>query len=153
MHPDAASVVQACFDDDIPLTRAMGLRVESLGEGGIRMNAPLEPNVNDKGTAFGGSLAAILTLAGWGAKIGGLVHWVVYGALAWGIWFMRPWAWWLGSLYATRVAIAMFAWPILQNVEGGLTGSIVAGLVFAIPAVAFWRSRSLFEPAPAEARE
>jgi hypothetical protein len=35
---------------------------------------------------------------GWGANIGAVVHWLVYGALAWGLWKMRPWAWLLGSL-------------------------------------------------------
>ena len=66
MRPEAAAAIQALFDDDIPLTRAMGLRVEALDADGIRIGAPLAPNVNDKGTAFGGSLAAMLTLAGWG---------------------------------------------------------------------------------------
>lgn len=84
---------------------------------------------------------------GWAAKVGGVVHWIVYGALAWGIWFMRPWAWWLGSLYATQVAIAMFTWPLLQNPDGGWVPSVVAGSLFAVPAVAFWRSRALFAPA------
>jgi thioesterase domain-containing protein len=28
--------------------------------------APLAPNINDKGCAFGGSLLSLLTLAGWG---------------------------------------------------------------------------------------
>jgi hypothetical protein len=33
-----------------------------------------------------------------------------------------------------------------QSVEGGgWMGSVVAGLIFAVPAVAFWRSKSLFE--------
>ena len=32
----------------------------------IRLSAPLAPNTNDKATAFGGSLAAMLTVAGWG---------------------------------------------------------------------------------------
>jgi hypothetical protein len=85
-----------------------------------------------------------LVFTGWGAKIGGIAHWIVYGALAWGLWRMRPWAWWLGSLYATQVAIAMFVWPLLHAEGGGLVAAAVAGLVFAIPAVALWRSRALF---------
>ena len=82
---------------------------------------------------------------GWGAKVGGVVHWLVYGALAWGLWKMRLWAWLLGSLYTTQVALAMFIWPILHAEGGGWMGSVVAGLIFAVPAVAFWRSKSLFE--------
>lgn len=80
---------------------------------------------------------------GWAAKVGGVVHWIVYAALAWGLWRMTPWAWWLGSLYATQVALAMFLWPVLNGV-GGWTYGVVAGGVFAIPAIAFWRSRPLF---------
>ena len=81
---------------------------------------------------------------GWAAKIGGLVHWVVYAALAWGLWTMRPWAWWATSLYATQVAIAMFMWPLLQGRPEGLVGASIAGLLFAIPAVALWRSAGHF---------
>ena len=32
----------------------------------LRMQAPLAPNVNDKGTAFGGSMTSLMTFAGWG---------------------------------------------------------------------------------------
>ncbi|MGH8126726.1 MAG: YiiD C-terminal domain-containing protein, partial [Rhodanobacteraceae bacterium] len=32
----------------------------------LEMTAPLAPNINDKGCAFGGSMASLLTLAGWG---------------------------------------------------------------------------------------
>ncbi len=32
----------------------------------LRVAAPLAPNVNDKGCAFGGSLVSLMTVAGWG---------------------------------------------------------------------------------------
>jgi len=51
---------------DIPLTRAMHLRVAEWDGDQLRMTAPLMPNINDKGCAFGGSLASLMTLAGWG---------------------------------------------------------------------------------------
>jgi thioesterase domain-containing protein len=51
---------------DIPLTRAMQLRVTEWNGDCLRMTAPLAPNINDKGCAFGGSLASLMTLAGWG---------------------------------------------------------------------------------------
>jgi len=54
------------FSRSIPLTRAMQLSVRSFTPGGLVLRAPLEPNSNDKGTAFGGSLSALLTLSGWG---------------------------------------------------------------------------------------
>lgn len=49
----------------IPMTEAMGARVESYTSEGIVITAPLEPNHNHLGTAFGGSLSAIATLAGY----------------------------------------------------------------------------------------
>ena len=51
---------------DIPLTRAMQLRIVGWDGDCLRMAAPLPPNINDKGCAFGGSMASLMTLAGWG---------------------------------------------------------------------------------------
>lgn len=50
---------------DIPLTQAMGLRAVRA-DGCVAITAPLAPNANHKGTAFGGSLHAAAVLAGWG---------------------------------------------------------------------------------------
>lgn len=82
------------------------------------------------------------TFTGWAAKAGGAVHWIVYGTLAWGLWVMKPWAWLLASLYATQVALAMFLWPLFN--AGSWTYALVAGTLFAIPAVALWRARDRF---------
>lgn len=54
------------FHAQIPLTREMGIRVVAYDGLSLTLGAPLAPNVNDKGTAFGGSLYALLVLAGWG---------------------------------------------------------------------------------------
>lgn len=51
--------------DKIPLARAMDLRLHHYGRDSLALAAPLAPNVNDKGCAFGGSLASLMTLAGW----------------------------------------------------------------------------------------
>ena len=51
---------------DIPLARAMQLRVQAWDGDSLVLAAPLAPNINDKGCAFGGSLLSLLTLAGWG---------------------------------------------------------------------------------------
>jgi thioesterase domain-containing protein len=51
---------------DIPLARAMQLRVHHNDDEQLILAAPLAPNINDKGCAFGGSLLSLLTLAGWG---------------------------------------------------------------------------------------
>lgn len=50
---------------DIPITEAMQLRITAWDGNSLRISAPLEPNVNDKGCAFGGSLASVMTLACW----------------------------------------------------------------------------------------
>ncbi len=50
----------------IPLSRSMQLTVASFTDGELILHAPLAPNVNDKGCAFGGSMASLMTLAAWG---------------------------------------------------------------------------------------
>ena len=57
---------EAYFHEHIPLTRAMGVKVESYDAAQFVITAPLEVNHNHLGTAFGGSLSAIATLAGYG---------------------------------------------------------------------------------------
>jgi thioesterase domain-containing protein len=49
----------------IPLTQALAVRVTEAGNGRVRIEAPLAPNLNHHGTAFGGSLATLGILAGW----------------------------------------------------------------------------------------
>jgi len=50
----------------IPLAQTMQITVRDYGGDALTLAAPLAPNVNDKGCAFGGSLASVTTLAGWG---------------------------------------------------------------------------------------
>jgi thioesterase domain-containing protein len=47
------------------LTRALGASVVSADFSGVRLRAPLAPNVNPHGTAFAGSLASLSVLCGW----------------------------------------------------------------------------------------
>ncbi len=54
------------FHDQIPLTRAMGVKVAAYDSNGLVLTAPLEANHNHLGTTFGGSLSAIATLGGYG---------------------------------------------------------------------------------------
>ncbi|MEA5667637.1 YiiD C-terminal domain-containing protein, partial [Stenotrophomonas sp. MH1] len=56
--------VQATLDA-MPPVAAMNIRIAGYENGVLRMQAPLAANVNDKGNAFGGSLASVMTLAGW----------------------------------------------------------------------------------------
>jgi thioesterase domain-containing protein len=51
--------------EKIPLSLAMAVRVESFDDDLLVLTAPLEPNHNHLGTAFGGSLSALATLAGY----------------------------------------------------------------------------------------
>jgi thioesterase domain-containing protein len=54
---------------EIPLTRAMQLSLRDYDGERLTLAAPLSPNVNDKGCAFGGSLVSMMTLAGWGLVV------------------------------------------------------------------------------------
>ena len=50
---------------DIPLLTAMDLSFGDYADLTLTMQAPLAPNINNKGTAFGGSIASICLFAGW----------------------------------------------------------------------------------------
>ena len=54
------------FHRRIPITRAMGVRIAAYDGEQLTLVAPLALNHNHLGTAFGGSLSAIATLAGYG---------------------------------------------------------------------------------------
>ena len=56
---------EAFLHQQIPITLAMGVQVQSFDGRHLTITAPLEPNHNHLGTAFGGSLSAIATLAGY----------------------------------------------------------------------------------------
>lgn len=63
--PDSMSArgLEAFLHEKIPLTKAMGLRVAESNAKRLVLEAPLDRNVNHLGTAFGGSLHALPTLA------------------------------------------------------------------------------------------
>lgn len=52
--------------DAMPPVAAMRVRAVAWDGERLALHAPLAANVNDKGCAFGGSLAGLMTLAGWG---------------------------------------------------------------------------------------
>ena len=62
------------FRDIVP-AKAMGIEVASFKNGRITLTAPLDLNINDKGTGFAGSIASMLMLAGWGAVTAALRDW------------------------------------------------------------------------------
>ncbi|WP_101676207.1 YiiD C-terminal domain-containing protein [Alloalcanivorax mobilis] len=51
--------------DAIPLTRHLAFEYLHFDGDTLTLQAPLEPNHNDKNTFFAGSQAALVTLAGW----------------------------------------------------------------------------------------
>lgn len=63
--PDSMTTrgLEAFLHEKIPLTKAMGLRVAESNASRLVLEAPLDKNVNHLGTAFGGSLHTLPTLA------------------------------------------------------------------------------------------
>lgn len=51
--------------NEIPLTKYMQIIPESIDEEFLITTAPIEPNINDKGTAFAGSLSTLVTISAW----------------------------------------------------------------------------------------
>jgi thioesterase domain-containing protein len=58
--------IEELFYTKIPITRALGVRVEEYDGRRLVLTAPLCENVNHLGTAFGGSLNALAVLSGYG---------------------------------------------------------------------------------------
>ncbi len=50
----------------MPPVAALRPEIVTWRDGLLRLRAPLEANVNDKGCAFGGSMVSLMTLAAWG---------------------------------------------------------------------------------------
>jgi len=67
LAPDASAL--AALDhhyQSMPPVAALQLRIVGFDGECLRLQAPLAAHVNDKGCAFGGSLASLMTLAAWG---------------------------------------------------------------------------------------
>jgi len=63
---DNLSALQTYLLDCIPLLQHMHVNVESVDRNALRVAAPLQPNSNHIGTAFGGSLHSMGTVSAWG---------------------------------------------------------------------------------------
>ncbi|UGA53567.1 YiiD C-terminal domain-containing protein [Vibrio sp. VB16] len=57
--------LEAYLHAQIPASKLLGVEVKSCSQTNIELLAPLEPNINHKNTAFGGSLSVLAILAGW----------------------------------------------------------------------------------------
>ena len=49
----------------IPMTKQMGFSVKEFTPRKVRIEAKLEPNLNNHSTAFGGSINSLMTICGW----------------------------------------------------------------------------------------
>ena len=65
MGAPTASEAEAYLYRHIPISSAMGVRVRECDERGVRLWAPLAPNINHRATVFGGSASAVAILAAW----------------------------------------------------------------------------------------
>ena len=65
MNDDLLRDTERFLHEQIPLTQSMGVTLESYDGTQLVVTAPLEPNHNHLGTAFGGSLSALTTLTGY----------------------------------------------------------------------------------------
>ncbi|MCA9510454.1 MAG: SDR family oxidoreductase [Myxococcales bacterium] len=104
----------------------------------------LKPVARDEEVWFG------LLFRGHAAKVLEIPHWFVYGALAYGLRRMRPWAGTLAALYSAQIAFGMFVWNF-RELEGVLL-PLFLGTFGAVPfvllAVAFWTSTAFQTPRP-----
>lgn len=81
---------------------------------------------------------------GWAAKATEPIHWVIYGALSYGLWNMRPWMRFWGTVYAAQVAFSMAVWPILDERAPALW-AIPAGAIFGWLTWKYWQAAEVFE--------
>ncbi len=57
--------LEKLLHEQIPLAKAMGVKVIKLDDTSVELTSPLQPNHNHIGTAFGGSLSTLMILAGY----------------------------------------------------------------------------------------
>lgn len=62
---DSLRALEAYYGS-MPPVAAMDVSVAGYDGDRLRLHAPLAAHVNDKGSAFGGSLVSVMTLAAWG---------------------------------------------------------------------------------------
>jgi thioesterase domain-containing protein len=61
--------LQELIVGDMPITKYLQFSIDRYDENGLVLSAPLAPNVNHRGTAFGGSISMMATLAGYGMTL------------------------------------------------------------------------------------
>ncbi len=66
-HPDWAQVLQDTWRESIPISDAMGIKVDSYTDWQFSTRADFGANINLHHTMFAGSIYSLATLTGWGA--------------------------------------------------------------------------------------
>lgn len=99
-----------------------------------------KPVAEDEEVWFG------FVLTGWAAKATEPLHWLIYGAGAYGFWKMSRWMWPWAAVYAAQVMIAMLVWNLVDPRGAGWIAGLVAAAIFAVPTVALWRAKARFRP-------
>ena len=57
--------LQKYLHERIPISKAMGVEVLEATINGVKLAAPLSPNINHRKTVFGGSASAVAILSAW----------------------------------------------------------------------------------------
>jgi thioesterase domain-containing protein len=58
-------VIERYLHSRIPITAAMGVEVLAADDAGVRLRAPIGPNINHRSTVYGGSACSLAILSAW----------------------------------------------------------------------------------------
>ncbi len=83
-----------------------------------------KPVAEDQEVWFG------LMFTGWSAKMGGVLHWLVYGFGAYGFLHHRTWLYPWAGLYVLQVALSMLLWAMFDERGSGLWQGTIAAAPF-----------------------
>lgn len=73
LSQEAMQQLEAMIIEEMPITKHLEFSLAAESDGKLRASAPLKPNANHMGTAFGGSLSMLATVTGWA-----MMHQVVH---------------------------------------------------------------------------
>lgn len=86
-----------------------------------------------------------ILFTGWPAKIGALLHWLVYGFAMAGFAGMKRWIQPWASLYLVQIAYGMAYWGFTDERGSGSIATAAVSLIFLLLAYNLWRRRNLFK--------
>ena len=98
----------------------------------------IKPLQKDQEVWFG------VVFTGWFAKLGGLLHWLVYGAATYGYLKMKSWMHPWSLIYLLQVAFGMFVWSLIQERDGVPAEGFFVASLFLLLAHFSWRERTRF---------